>query len=130
METASPPKSVKATALKVRVNGHLETVHLMFDESGELVGALNITALREWMTNRGEFMAAPRAKVITDQERRDIRLFGTSPCWFEGCEELRAAYHAELDQSQKRSGCSNCERGAINKKYLQLAAAKQANASA
>ena len=42
-----------------------------------------------------------------------------SPCWFEGCDELRKQYLEEkkvLDESD----CPSCKRGALNRKYLNL----------
>jgi len=42
-----------------------------------------------------------------------------TPCFFDGCEEMREAYYAEL-QSRGGDGCPGCVRGAINRKYIQL----------
>lgn len=34
------------------------------------------------------------------------------PCWFNGCEELRKEYKAELDKANP-TGCTDCQKGAI-----------------
>lgn len=42
------------------------------------------------------------------------------PCWFDGCEELRKEYQAEIDKAgaKKADGtCTDCEKGAIMRMF-------------
>jgi hypothetical protein len=66
-------------------------------------------------------------KVITHVSNATataMRFFSTeSPCWFEGCEELRAKYAQELE-SIGGDACPACKRGALTRKYLPMVIAK------
>lgn len=39
----------------------------------------------------------------------------SSPCWFEGCEELREEYRKELEKLG--TNCPGCQRGALMRKF-------------
>lgn len=42
------------------------------------------------------------------------------PCWFTGCEDMRELYKAELGED---ASCSSCQKGALIRKYTELAKA-------
>lgn len=48
-------------------------------------------------------------------------LEGTAPCYFEGCEEIREAYQAELNSIK---GCAPCQKGGLIRKYMKQIQAK------
>lgn len=48
-------------------------------------------------------------------------LEGTTPCTFEGCEEIREAYKAELNSIK---GCAPCQKGGLIRKYMKQIQAK------
>lgn len=63
---------------------------------------------------------APNAPTSKIPDEVIIPFFGLGPCWFEGCEELRADYRKEKDKLAKasKSGqCSDCDLGALQAKY-------------
>jgi hypothetical protein len=72
------------------------------------------------LTGKGEEVTPPtppaRPYVATSEEREVLKFFGTGPCWFEGCAELRARYAAEKEELG--ASCSNCELGELNAKYM------------
>ena len=103
------------------------SVHLLVDHTNELKGVLNLQALRKWLEGRSEFAAdVPiRPDAVT---QRDIRFFGSTPCWFDGCEELRKQYNEELSKIGGAACGTGCEKGTLIRKYLKLVAQAQ-NAS-
>lgn len=122
-----PPTALKAFPLKVRVDDTLHEVYMFLNEDGELKGFSHPDIMAHW-TQRFEVHKVETAS-ITAEQARDVRLFvETQPCWFEGCEELRAAYFREIEEAKQRNpGCkTGCEKSPIMRKYLKLAAEAQA----
>lgn len=89
--------------------------------------------------HRIEFTIDTRATIISEKDLGPVespvkpsgvsdnpdvyRFFSpSSPCWFEGCEELRERFDAEVQEAQSRAGeaCSGCLRGPIIRKYVPL----------
>lgn len=56
----------------------------------------------------------PRVPVADDEISP---FFGKGPCFFTGCEELRASYRKELETLAKGGNCSDCDKGAVVRKY-------------
>lgn len=98
-----------------------EEVQLYLDMSGILIGVKNIRGLKEHLETALEHdYVAPQPLEVDSNLKRDIRLFSPSiPCWFEGCEKLRADYLKEVQESDCELGC---QKGPIMRKYLHLAA--------
>lgn len=71
----------------------------------------------------------PQPLTISPEVRQNVRFFSAGPCWFPGCEELRTQYREEVARAEARKDCSNCARGAINRKYLTLVANAQASSN-
>lgn len=56
------------------------------------------------------------ATHIPDWYQRGIAVLeGRQPCWFEGCQKVVDAYNKELGG---RKGCSACQKGGIQRKYM------------
>jgi hypothetical protein len=54
---------------------------------------------------------------VTPAEQEVFKFFSKhSPCWFEGCNELRASF--ALEESELPKDCPACHRGALIRKYL------------
>lgn len=116
-------KQLKALPVKLRVNGNLVGIHLLLGEHDELVGTSDPTLFRTWAEQQ---KPAARAVTVTKEDKRDIKFFTETPCWFNGCEELRAAYASELQQLEARpGGCRGCVKGSLMRKYLKLVADAQ-----
>lgn len=116
------------------VDGHrrqviitIDNSRLILDEKMEDLTAtlspLNINNSRELdMAHRGiKFHHGENGQLIIDsvapQEQEAISFFGERPCWFPGCEELRALFKAEKEAAGG-SECSGCDEGAIIRKFL------------
>lgn len=128
MENQATAGRQRVISIKIPGEAGDTPVSLIVDDQNRLTGALNIEALRRWAAVNHDSPSAKTA-VPDDLTKRDIRLFTNTPCWFEGCEELRRAYEGEVQRiNSKADGCKPCEKGAIIRKYLKLAALKQ-NAS-
>jgi hypothetical protein len=57
---------------------------------------------------------------IPPLEQKLLTFFTDSaPCWFDGCEELRAQYNAELE-ARGGETCPGCKKGAIIRKYMMI----------
>lgn len=58
--------------------------------------------------------------LITSVPPRESKIFSffsrMSPCWFEGCEELKTQYFEELQQL-KDAKCKACDEGKLIRKY-------------
>jgi hypothetical protein len=54
---------------------------------------------------------------VDDRTRQALAFFTSEPCWFEGCEELRAKYQADLEAQQTGDGCKTCK-GVLYRKYI------------
>ncbi len=120
--------AVRVIRLKLKIGDTEEVVPLHMSLDGYLLGFQNVQTLKAWLADNADFepgkVSAPQP--ITPAYRRDLRLFTSAPCWFEGCEELRQAYHAELEKLGG-TGCKGCEKGPLMQKYLKLAAEAQKN---
>jgi hypothetical protein len=56
---------------------------------------------------------------ISDTDRRILGFFSPStPCWFQGCEELRKQY--QVEEGALDANCPDCQKGAIIRKYQDL----------
>lgn len=133
MDTTGPmpqiakPLALRAVTLLLKAGGKETTARLYVDQTGTLIGAQNIEALKNWLHGQLEYDPGTITPAqVTDEVKRDIRLFTNSPCWFDGCEELRQQYEAEIAEMLKANpNCKGCEKGAVMRKYLALAAEKQ-----
>jgi hypothetical protein len=56
-------------------------------------------------------------KSIPASEQELFKFFTDTPCWFAGCEDLRKAYEAEIEDAGGES-CTGCQKGAITRKYV------------
>jgi hypothetical protein len=66
---------------------------------------------------------------IDESTKRDIKFFSASPCWFDGCEDLRVEHAKELEKLKSlNNGCDRCK-GALVRKYLKLVKEAQENAA-
>lgn len=54
-------------------------------------------------------------KVSPEQQKILGFFVASTPCWFEGCNELREKYLAEV--AAQPAGCPDCQKGAIIRKY-------------
>ena len=121
-----PPVPLTATQLHVVLSGERHALQLLVNTDNELIGVSNPQLLRRWLDSR-----APQphnvlsASNITEIQRRDVRFFGETPCWFEGCEELREAYKAEKAALEAKPDCKNCETSALMRKYFKKVADAQ-----
>lgn len=58
---------------------------------------------------------------IPEELKQILKLFvPEEPCWFEGCEELRAAHARDLAAAGGEN-CTECTEGDLNRKYMLLA---------
>lgn len=95
-------------------------------EDGKLISVSDPIKLQRWLTKlitqHSALYAIPSNElVVTPVAKRDIRFFGDTPCWFEGCEELRSQYKRELEDLRKEDKyCKGCDKGGLMRKYLQL----------
>lgn len=70
----------------------------------------------EALRQRGVIVEGNLITHIPDKEQQLFRFFGKeTPCWFDGCEELRAQYAAEI--ANLGDTCPTCMQGAIIRKY-------------
>ncbi len=114
--------------------GHVQhTCQFMIGSDGKLMGVAGIDILKEWLgtqvdsdpknvptTTLGS-NPSPSQVQLNEAAKKNIKFFGSAPCWFEGCDELRAQYQSELDALQNRTtGCKPCEKGALMRKFLLL----------
>lgn len=138
--------SLLPVAFKVSLpDGGEERVVLYLDSSRNLVHARNHEALRQWLGLR-DTAAAPAlptrlpparpgeipgiryhvtpegVKVVdsVDPVTQQAMLFFTgSPCFFDGCAGLKAAYLKDLERIQGADGtCSDCDLGDLKRKYI------------
>lgn len=64
----------------------------------------------------------PGQDLATEEDARRMRLFNdAAPCWFPGCQEMRARYAQDLDRLPPE--CPACEIGNIMRRYLREMAA-------
>lgn len=57
--------------------------------------------------------------AVSAAERKVLSFFvDSTPCWFEGCTELRDRYQAEL--TKLGTNCPTCQKGAVIRKYQDL----------
>jgi hypothetical protein len=64
-------------------------------------------------------------KSIDGKTREIMPFFSKVPCWFRGCEELRAKYEAEVEAkidaaTQEGRECRDCETGEVMRKYIRI----------
>jgi hypothetical protein len=56
---------------------------------------------------------------ISPEVMEAMRFFSPySPCWFEGCNELRTRFQEEESEMLKTPNCPNCYRGRLIRKFL------------
>jgi len=72
------------------------------------------------LLDRGiEFTRQPNGALIITKvpvrEQTIMKFFTGAPCFFPGCEELRAAFKGE--EQKLAQDCPACERGALINKY-------------
>lgn len=59
-------------------------------------------------------------KNVSEQDKEIFKFFSSyQPCWFEGCEEMKKNYQADLDTNGGES-CPSCTRGQIIRRYVPL----------
>ena len=62
-------------------------------------------------------------KPITEEQKEVLKFFSTlTPCWFEGCEELRSQYQEDLKERGGDKGCTSCQKGALMREYMEKVA--------
>jgi len=54
---------------------------------------------------------------VDDRTKQALSFFTDAPCWFEGCEELRARYQEERAEQESETGCRTCV-GSLYRKYM------------
>lgn len=115
----NPAKAVNVT-LPDGAGGRV-TLTMYVSGSNELLGVSDLSLLENWIAQqRSESQVRTIGRDdVTDETRRDIKFFSNSPCWFEGCEKIRAAYEAEVAKLDAAK-CKPCEKGALIRKYLQI----------
>lgn len=83
-----------------------------------LLGFQQAFGLKTKKADTGGFMIDPTS--ISPEMRQIVRFFVASdPCWFTGCESLRAEYNAEL-QTIGGEDCTSCQQGDLTRKYMLL----------
>jgi hypothetical protein len=90
------------------------------DEQGTI---LEETPAPEALTEGVTVTTAPdgtkRITAVSAEERKVLSFFvDSAPCWFEGCDELRAKYQDEV--AKLGAGCPSCQKGAVIRKYQDL----------
>lgn len=61
-----------------------------------------------------------QAKVIrpSEEDRTIMPFFSMeTPCWFDGCEDLREEYKSRLED-MGGVACKNCDKGRLNKEFI------------
>jgi hypothetical protein len=54
---------------------------------------------------------------VSDEDREIFKFFSQhQPCWFKGCEDMRAEYFNRLDQLGG-AGCSSCQKSGLVKEF-------------
>lgn len=61
-------------------------------------------------------------KSVPPMQRDLARFFASteSPCWFAGCEEVRAEFKKAIDEAGGENGCKGCTRGRIIQQFTPL----------
>ncbi len=121
------PDALRAVKMKLPAeDGKFRDIYLLVTHDNVLHSVSDPGALAAWLPTLPAMKTAnqPNPVQIDDVTKRDIKFFGTGPCWFGGCDELRVEYQAEL-QKLEAANCKSCERGALIRKYLKLIAAAQ-----
>lgn len=61
-------------------------------------------------------------KSVPPIQRDLARFFASteSPCWFAGCEEVRAEFKKAIDEAGGENGCKGCTRGRIIQQFTPL----------
>lgn len=124
-----PDNPVKPVVVKLDIGkGELTNLTMYVSSNNELVGVSDMDTLAAWLQHQnlpsGEQIRVIDKNSIPDSTKRDIKFFSDSPCWFEGCEELRTQYQDELTKLES-ANCKSCEKGALIRKYLKLLAERQ-----
>jgi len=110
---ADPAKSQRAVMYYRMVDG--EKVRYRMLLSNEMV-----------LISDEPYVAQAKEVTLTPKQKTAMRFFSkATPCWFEGCEQLRQAYDAEIEAlhaSAKAKGvpCKGCQTGAVILKYRKL----------
>jgi hypothetical protein len=124
-----PGNPVKPVTVKLDTgNPELASMQMYVSSRNELIGVSDPKLLRQWLDKHTaaqvEQTKVLNAGNVPDATKRDIRFFSGAPCWFEGCEEIRADYESELAKLDEAK-CKPCEKGALIRKYLKILAEKQ-----
>jgi len=57
-------------------------------------------------------------RSVSEELRAILPFFSSNTaCWFEGCEELRAAHKLDLENSKQDGVCTSCVEGDLIRKY-------------
>jgi hypothetical protein len=57
---------------------------------------------------------------ISDRDREVLKFFSKyQPCFFKGCEELRAKYNTEIEKLAEQN-CPACQKGAVMRRYMKI----------
>jgi hypothetical protein len=72
------------------------------------------------LSEEEQLKAARMTEIMTVVSKTSDFLEGKTPCDFQGCEELKKAYEAEL-AAMGGPACSNCTKEKIKAKYADLA---------
>lgn len=129
-----------------REDGGEDRIHLFLDNQGFLVGAYGLGKLASWKKHPaaspisipGLHKDAEGNVTVDPSAQKLFRFFSKeTPCWFEGCKELREAYDTELEAAlavlEEDPNCSGCAKNKVKSKminkYLAQVAVMQ-NASA
>jgi hypothetical protein len=126
-------RTVRIVQASIELEGDQHKCQIMIDNEGKLVGVAGLDVLRRWLETQTDtdpkdlstiaLTATPTSARIqlSEAAKKNIKFFGHGPCWFEGCEQLRAEYQNELTAMQARAeGCRGCEKGVLMRKYLEL----------
>jgi len=123
-----------------RDDGGEERVHLFLDAQGFLTGANNLEKLATWQKRASLLSQIPGLQKALDAAgnttitadpsvQKQFKFFSKeTPCWFEGCEELRKEYYHELETMEQDPNCSNCAKGKLVNKFLLRVIEMQKNA--
>lgn len=137
MEIGPHFRTLRIVKAVIVVDGVETEIQIQLGDGKYLAGVAGLDTLLEWAKTQknAEPIGAQQISrppeggtlfVPSEEDKRNIRLFGNDPCWFPGCQELRDQYQQELEAREKEGECKKCEKGTLMRKYLRLAAELQA----
>ena len=117
-------RKTKSHTFKLRQpDGETGKAIIFCDADGYVSGISNIEGLVAW-SKRGAALQKSEHHtpiVVTEEMKKNMRFFSEhTPCWFPGCESLREAHQNELQALEAEAPCSDCDKGALVRKYLKL----------